>query len=138
MRYAFLVDSKPVSPAQAIKLSKQGNISAAIVRSKATFTDTMSGLLSYAQAYENDCCVRVVEVHIMNIVEAMKSLNFLAGNSRVTYTRYISLEKMMMVHQGMLPLLLKLGKTHRQQKLLVSHSLMTKASTFLLRRKTSP
>lgn len=47
MRYAFQIDAMSNSPAQEIKRSKVAFTSTAIMRSEATFTDTMQGLMSW-------------------------------------------------------------------------------------------
>lgn len=87
--YAFRVGGKPISPAQAVKLSKAANISTAVLRCKATFTDMMRSLLSYARATEENYGVRSVDVRIVDIVGDMKYLGLLAANSRTTYIRYV-------------------------------------------------
>lgn len=101
-RYVFCADGKSISPAQEIRLSKMANISMAIVRYKATFTDTSHSLLSYARACEENYSVRNIDIRLSYIVEELMSSKFLADSSRATYIRYNTVAKMMIQHQHVL------------------------------------
>lgn len=57
--------------------------------------NTMYSLLSYVRVFEEYYGVRFIDVCIMDIEEDMLYSNFLAGNLRATYIRYISVNKMM-------------------------------------------
>lgn len=110
MTYALLVDSMPILPAVAIKLSKDANISTVSVRRKAIFTDTIHILLSYAQVFKADYGVRFVNVRVLDIVEAIKSSNLLSSNSRATYVHYLKDGKRIMKSKAVLPRLRKVGE----------------------------
>lgn len=55
-------------------------------------------------------CICFVDVRILDIIEDMKSSIFLSANFRATYNRYIILCKMLIIHQQMLLLPVKLRK----------------------------
>lgn len=105
-------------PAEAITMSKIANISTVIQRHKVTFADTMPSLLSYVSALEEDYGVRVVDVHMKNIVEDMISSNFLEASPRAIYMVSITVSEKMIRHQSVLRLLWQLAndapaaKTH--------------------------
>lgn len=103
MYYSFRVEGGPISPAQAIKLSKSTNIFHAIVRCEVMFTDTAQSGLSYAREIEKDYSARIVDVHIPDIVEDMNSSMVLATSSRTTYIRFIRVSKTIIKNEGVLP-----------------------------------
>lgn len=82
--------------AQTIKLSKTADIFTAIVRYKATFTDTIQSLQRSARAFPEDYCVLFVDVRRWDIMEDMMSFNVLNANFRATYVRYIGVGRIMM------------------------------------------
>lgn len=106
----FRADRKPLSSAQAIKLSKTANISATIMRFKATFKNMMHSFLDYAQDLKEDYGARFFDVRIPNIFEEMKSSNFWAGSYRAIYIRYMTVSGVMIKHQGVLPSFEKVDK----------------------------
>lgn len=109
MCYAFPVDNKAIFLPGAIKLRKGESILDAILQLQTKFTDPMQSLLSYKRPFALYCDVRFVDVRIKNIVKYMPSSMFLAASFRATSMRYIRAGKMMISHQGVLPLLLKLN-----------------------------
>lgn len=58
LHYVFRFNSKAISSAQAIQLSKIANLSTAIVRHGATLTVKTQGLLSYVQTFIENYDVR--------------------------------------------------------------------------------
>lgn len=74
------------------------------------FTNTMDGLLSYSQAFKEEYALCLVDMRIMNISVDMMSSDFLAGNSRMTYIRYIRADKLMLKLSGVLAYISKLRK----------------------------
>lgn len=94
MRYEFWVDAKPISQAQAIKLSKIENICTATVRREAAFTDMMHSLLSNGRLFEEDYDSRFVYVLKMDIVGDTVSSIFSAASCRTTCVCYIRVGKM--------------------------------------------
>lgn len=89
MSYVLRAESKPISPAQAIKVSEIANISIAIVRREAAFADRMHNLLSYARLLKKDYGAGFVCVRITNFVEDMMLSIFSAFNYRVPHICYI-------------------------------------------------
>lgn len=116
MRYRSQVDGKPITQALAIKLSKIVNILTAILRRRAGFTYTMQCLLGYARAFEEENGRFSVYVLIMNILEHMIPSSVLAANPGATYIRSIILDKMMIRHQGVFSILVRLGIDARAVK----------------------
>lgn len=92
IRYGLRVDGRPISLAQATKISIIANISILRARLEATFSETMQRLLSYARKVGQDYVVRFVDVGIIDIVEYIMSLKFLAASSRGTYKQYIRVD----------------------------------------------
>lgn len=92
-----------VSQLLAIDLSKIVNISTAIVCRRATFTDTTQSFLNWSRAFGEDCSVEFVNACRMGFLEYMKSSNFLAASSRVTYVYYLRLDTMMSELKYVLP-----------------------------------
>lgn len=137
MRYAFQVDGKPISLAQAIKLRNLLPFGLLWCNLNTTFTDTVKSQWSYKQTLESDYAVRSIDELIKHIVEDIIFSYFLAANSRATNIPYITLSKMMIKHYGVLTLLGKLARTLHRQRLLASRTLMTRASTHLLWRISS-
>lgn len=99
MRYAILVDEKPISSSQSLKISKKENISTVVLQRKATFADKIQSLLSYAQAVQQNYVLRFVDGRITSIVEDMMSSMFLVADSRAAYIRNVGVGKMMIKHQ---------------------------------------
>lgn len=133
MRYTFRVNGKPISSDQAIKLSKIDNILMRTVRREVTFTWTLQGLLRFAWAIEKEYAVRFVNVRIIDMLEEMKVLKFLAGSSRVTYILYITVEKKFK-HKGVLSVHVKLKNEAPVKRNSSLRTLMNQSSTSLLRR----
>lgn len=80
--HAFRVNGKTISPAQALEPRKIANITTAILQRKATFTDTMSGLLSQTRTFGGIYNIFSVSVFIMDIAGDRISPKFLAINSQ--------------------------------------------------------
>lgn len=99
-----------------------------------TLTGTIQNLLSYAQMSAEDYGVRPVDVGIANILKDIISSTGFSVNPRVTYICYVSISKMMIVHQSVLSLFWSWAKTHQLEKLLISRSSMPWGSTYLLRK----
>lgn len=78
----------PFSPAQAVKLRKIANISPAIVQRVSIFTGKIYTPLSYAQALEEYYSVRLVDVHVSDIVENLIFSNCYAVNSKAKLICY--------------------------------------------------
>lgn len=94
--YAFYVDGKVISRAQAMILRTIAKIRTVNMRSDAAFTYMMPSLLSYARALEENYGVCFVAVHIMDIMEDVMSFNLLITNARATNIHYIIDDKMTM------------------------------------------
>lgn len=56
---------------------------------KKTFTETMQNLLSYVQTFHKDLGMRIIAMHIKDIIYGLKSSQILALSSRATYVSYI-------------------------------------------------
>lgn len=69
IRYKLRADREPIASAQALELRKNFNISSAIERPKATFTDTMQSNLSYVWAFQENNSVLIVDLRITDTVE---------------------------------------------------------------------
>lgn len=91
-------------------MSNIANIYTGTVRREETFTDTTKSLLSYARVFGESFGVRFVGVRILDVVEDMLSLHFLASSSRETCIRYIKGGKIMFKYQSVFPLPEKLDK----------------------------
>lgn len=56
---------------------------------KKNFTNTINSLLYYGRAFEEYHAMSFADVHVMNIVNNVLSLNVLAASTRVTSELYI-------------------------------------------------
>lgn len=90
MREVFCSDDKCASPAQAVKLSQVAKISTSISRHEATFTNAIHSLLRYAQEFEEDYGVNLVDARIMHVLNDMMSSSFVLGSNGATYILYIN------------------------------------------------
>lgn len=108
--YAFCVDDEAISPAQAIKLSKIANISIAILRREAKFTDIIDSLLSYERPFKEDHGARFVDVHIIDIFKDKMISEPQAAKYSATYVHYISVVNMMIKQKRVLPLFMDLSE----------------------------
>lgn len=104
MGYASRVVGKPILPAEAFKLTKITNTSTAIVRYEPTFMNTIWSLESYSRAFMKGYGVGFVDVCITDITEDRISFKFLDVNFGATYIDNVKVGKMMVKHQGLLPL----------------------------------
>lgn len=110
IRYALLVDSKPISTAQEIKPSKITSVTAVFVRREKAFTDSMQSLLRYVRVVKEDYGVCFVNERMMDILGDMMFSIVSAANFRATYICYISAGKIMIKYQDVLSSLVKLGR----------------------------
>lgn len=92
-------DVKWSSSGLIIEVSKNRTISTMLVRREAMLTDTMQSLLWYAQSFEREFGVDLVDVGIMEIVHNMIFAKPLSGNSRMTYVRCMKAGKMTIKHK---------------------------------------
>lgn len=119
MRYSIRIDMKPITSAQAIKLSNIANISAVVIRCGRSFIVTIQIFHSYARPFEGDCAVSFVDGHVLNIVNDMMSPNFLDANSKAIYTRYTRVAEMMINDEGFLPLFVRFSTVASMLKTLI-------------------
>lgn len=109
MRYAFRINENPITSPQEIKLSKIECISIEIVRRKTAFTDIIQSVLNYVRSFWEDYVVSLIDMPVLNIINYMISLIFLATSSKSTYARYIPATKVIIKKDGTLPLLVSLS-----------------------------
>lgn len=88
MHHMFQVDGKPISLAQAMKVSKIENSITAIVPRKECFTGPLQSSLRYTRVFKNDSGVRFLEVRITVSQFNVMVFNFLATNVKVTYVSH--------------------------------------------------
>lgn len=70
----------------------------------------MQSMLRYEQSSDEECGVWTVDVRTIDILEDMMSLHFLVTNSRKTYIPYMTVDKKMVKHRGVFPILGKQKK----------------------------
>lgn len=65
-----------------------------------TFLDTLQSLQSYTRTFTESYAVSIVDLRIMNTLEAKTSTTFFTVNSGVTHIRQINVEEKIIKHQG--------------------------------------
>lgn len=104
VRYAHYITDNAILPAQTFKLCKITNIIISIVRRNAKISDTTQSLLSYARAFEEVFCKRLLDERLWNSVKDMMFSKLLSANCRAMYVQYIIVDKMMVKIQSVLQL----------------------------------
>lgn len=105
MLYALCIGGKPITAAQAIKLSKIAYTSTAIGRQETGFTDTICTVFNYVRALEKSYAVSVNDARVLDILDDMMWANLLAVNSKNSYACYFCFVNMMGKKEGVMTLL---------------------------------
>lgn len=124
---------KLISPAQENRLITIAHILIETVRLETTFTDTMWIMLCCMWALEEAYGIYIVDMRILDILERNTSLKVLAASWRAAYIQFIEVGKTKKKSEGVLPFLWSWESSPQLERLFVSLTLMSKASTFLLR-----
>lgn len=104
--YTSYIENNAILRVKKIKISKITKFSTAIVLGKAMLTDTTQSLLRYTQTFWVEYSVHPAHVSVMNIVDDMRRLEFLAAKTIASSLRFIKVDMMTMKHKGVLRLLL--------------------------------
>lgn len=62
----------------------------------------MQSVLNYVRAFDENYAVSFVDASVLDIDDDMTSSNFMAANSKTSFARYISVDKMMMKNEGIM------------------------------------
>lgn len=89
-----------------IRPDKSAGKSTAIVRRRATLSDTMQRLLSYAGLINVEYGVRHLDMIVIDIADGMMTVSVLSASARVTYQQLTTAHGMMIKYKGVLSMVM--------------------------------